>query len=108
MDPDHQPTRALAVTGPEDLRARFAHHATDDLAAELARATARPGNQISYHTLLSRVGWAGPARCWEPRRLRLRIFTCAGRIVHSGHRLRLAADGPGPPRSPPRSPGCTS
>jgi len=32
---------------------------------------------------------AGEARRWEPRRLRLRIFTCAGRILCGGHRLRL-------------------
>jgi hypothetical protein len=31
----------------------------------------------------------GPARRWEPRRLRLRIFSCAGRIVRGGRRLRL-------------------
>ena len=31
----------------------------------------------------------GPARLWEPKRLRLRIFTCAGRIVRGGRRLRL-------------------
>jgi Transposase DDE domain group 1 len=31
----------------------------------------------------------GPARRWEPKRLRLRIFTCAGRIVRGGRRLRL-------------------
>ncbi len=32
---------------------------------------------------------AGPARRWEPKRLRLRIFTCAGRLVRGGRRLRL-------------------
>jgi hypothetical protein len=31
----------------------------------------------------------GPARRWEPKRLRLRILTCAGRIVRGGRRLRL-------------------
>ena len=31
----------------------------------------------------------GPARRWEPRWLRLRIFTCAGRIVRGSRRLRL-------------------
>ena len=31
----------------------------------------------------------GPARRWEPKRLRLRIFTAAGRIVRGGRRLRL-------------------
>jgi hypothetical protein len=31
----------------------------------------------------------GHARRWEPKRLRLRIFTCAGRLVRGGRRLRL-------------------
>ena len=31
----------------------------------------------------------GPARRWEPKRLRLRIFSVAGRIVRGGRRLRL-------------------
>ena len=31
----------------------------------------------------------GPARAWEPRRLRLRLFTVAGRLVRGGRRLRL-------------------
>ena len=32
---------------------------------------------------------AGQARRWEPKRLRLRIFAVAGRVVHGGRRLRL-------------------
>jgi hypothetical protein len=31
----------------------------------------------------------GKARRWEPKRVRLRIFTCAGRIVRGSRRLRL-------------------
>jgi hypothetical protein len=31
----------------------------------------------------------GTARRWEPKRLRLRLFTCAGRLVRSGRRQRL-------------------
>jgi Transposase DDE domain group 1 len=31
----------------------------------------------------------GTARRWEPKRLRLRLFSCAGRIVKGGRRLRL-------------------
>jgi hypothetical protein len=31
----------------------------------------------------------GPARAWEPKRLRLRLFTAAGRLIRGGHRLRL-------------------
>jgi hypothetical protein len=32
---------------------------------------------------------AGPARRWEPKRLRLRLFSVAGRLASSGRRLRL-------------------
>ena len=31
----------------------------------------------------------GPARAWEPKRLRLRMFSAAGRMVRGGRRLRL-------------------
>jgi len=31
----------------------------------------------------------GPARAWEPKRLRLRLFSAAGRLIHSGRRTRL-------------------
>jgi len=31
----------------------------------------------------------GPARTWEPKRLRLRLLSAAGRLVHGGRRLRL-------------------
>jgi hypothetical protein len=38
----------------------------------------------------------GPARRWEPRRLRLRLFSAAAQLVHTGRRriLRLAAHWP--------------
>lgn len=38
----------------------------------------------------------GKARLWEPRRLRLRLFTTAGQLVTTGRRriLRLAAHWP--------------
>jgi Transposase DDE domain group 1 len=31
----------------------------------------------------------GPARCWEPKRLRLCLFSAAGRLVKGGRRLHL-------------------
>jgi hypothetical protein len=31
----------------------------------------------------------GPARAWEPKRLRLRLFSAAGRLTSGGRRLRL-------------------
>ena len=38
----------------------------------------------------------GPARAWEPKRLRLRLFSAAGRLARGGRclRLRLAAAWP--------------
>ena len=50
----------------------------------------------------------GTARRWEPKRLRLRLFSVAGRLARGGRRLRLRLAGrwPGPARSPPPLPGC--
>ena len=31
----------------------------------------------------------GSARAWEPKRLRLRLFSAAGRLARSGRRTRL-------------------
>jgi transposase len=42
--------RALVVTGPDDLRARFERHSTDALAAELAALRPRPGDTVGYAT----------------------------------------------------------
>jgi hypothetical protein len=38
----------------------------------------------------------GKARRWEPKRLRLRIFTCAGRIARGSRRLKLRLAGSWP------------
>jgi len=45
--------RALILTGPDDVRARFADHTPAGLVAELASLRPRPGSMIRYHTLLS-------------------------------------------------------
>jgi transposase len=45
--------RALVVTGPDDLRARFERHSTNDLAAELAALRPRPGDQVGYATRIA-------------------------------------------------------
>jgi transposase len=45
--------RALVVTGPDDLRARFAKHSTDALAAELASLRPRPGEIVGYATRIA-------------------------------------------------------
>ena len=36
---------------------------------------------------------AGQARRWEPKRLRLRLFSVAGRLARGGRRLRLRLAG---------------
>src|SRR5260370_25726492 len=45
--------RALIVTGPEDLRARFTRHAAADLVAELASPRPRPGAVVGCHTRIA-------------------------------------------------------
>jgi transposase len=45
--------RALIVTGPDDIRARFTGQDPAGLVAELAALRPRPGSMVRYHTLLS-------------------------------------------------------
>jgi hypothetical protein len=45
--------RALIITGPDELRARFAGHSPAELVADLASLRPRPGSMVRYHTLLS-------------------------------------------------------
>jgi len=45
--------RALIVTGPDDVRARFTAHGPAELVAELAALRPQPGSMVRYHTLLS-------------------------------------------------------
>jgi hypothetical protein len=40
-------------------------------------------------TWMQMLALDGPARAWEPKRLRLRLFSAAGRIISGGRRLRL-------------------
>jgi hypothetical protein len=39
--------------------------------------------------LIESAQLAGDARRWEPKRLRLHVFSVAGRLARSGRRLRL-------------------
>jgi transposase len=45
--------RSLIVTGPDDLRARFARHSADDLVAGLATLRPRPGDTVGYATRMA-------------------------------------------------------
>ena len=45
--------RALVATGPDDLRARFEGHRTDDLVVELAALRPRPGDVVGYATRIA-------------------------------------------------------
>jgi transposase len=45
--------RSLIVTGPDDLRARFAGHSADALVSELASLRPRPGEVVGYATRMA-------------------------------------------------------
>jgi transposase len=45
--------RALVVTGPDDIRARFAAHTTTGLIAELAAMRPHPGDVVGYSTRMA-------------------------------------------------------
>jgi len=45
--------RALIITGPDDVRARFTGQTPAGLVAELAALRPRPGSMVRYHTLLA-------------------------------------------------------
>jgi len=45
--------RALILTGPDDIRARFTSHTPAGLVAGLAALRPQPGSMVRYHTLLS-------------------------------------------------------
>jgi transposase len=45
--------RSLVLTGPDDLRVRFARHATASLVAELAGLRPRPGATVGYATRIA-------------------------------------------------------
>jgi hypothetical protein len=38
---------------------------------------------------MARLALDGPARAWEPKRRRLRLFSAAGRLARGGRGLRL-------------------
>jgi hypothetical protein len=45
--------RALIVTGPDDLRARFTGHTVAALVSELASLRPRPGDAVGYATRIA-------------------------------------------------------
>ena len=45
--------RALVLTGPDDLRARFAGHTAAALVTELASLRPRPGSTVGYATRIA-------------------------------------------------------
>jgi transposase len=47
--------RSLIVTGPDDLRARFAGHTVAALVSELAALRPRPGDAVGYATRIARA-----------------------------------------------------
>src|SRR5712671_1625754 len=56
--------RALIVTGPDDLRTRFAAHATADLVTDLASLRPRPGAVVATTPGSRCASWAAAPRSW--------------------------------------------
>ena len=100
--------RALIVTGPDDLHARFTRHATDDLVAEIAALRRRPGAVVGYHT---RIALRELGRRAELPGSPDPLPRCAHRAP--GHRARPRPDrpcttsAPTPPRCSWLPPGTT-
>jgi len=61
--------RALILTGPDDLRARFTQHAAAALVTEISLLRPRPGDAAGYATRFARAG-TGTARRVPRRRSR--------------------------------------
>jgi hypothetical protein len=75
--------RALKDTGMRNLP--FHGYAANQIWLEIVALAA---DLLAWTQTLA-WGEHEPARRWEPKRLRLRILTVAGRIIHSGRRQRL-------------------
>ena len=56
--------RALVLTGPDDLRARFARHTPAALVAELASLRPRPGDIVGYATRIALRELGGARSSW--------------------------------------------
>jgi transposase len=63
--------RALILTGPDDLRARFTKHTPADLVAELASLRPRPGGTVGYATRIALRELARRARFLDAQLERL-------------------------------------
>ena len=58
--------RALIVTGPDELRARFAGHTPAQLVEAIAALRPRPGDVPGYATRVALRGWAAAPSSWTP------------------------------------------
>src|SRR5215472_12147983 len=87
--------RALIVTGPEDLRARFARHTPADLVAELASLRPRPGATVGYATRIALRELGRRARFLDGQLQRLDEFIVPLVTARAPGLLGLYGVGPG-------------
>ena len=87
--------RALIVTGPEELRARFARHAPADLVAELASLRPRPGATVGYATRIALRELGRRARFLDGQLERLDEFIIPLVTARAPGLLALHGVGPG-------------
>ena len=102
--------RALVLTGPDDLRARFTGHTAAALVAELASLRPRPGSTVGYATRIAlrelgrRAEFPGrparaPRRAHRPPRRRPRPRASRPLRDRPPHRSAAAHRSWGPPRT---------
>ncbi len=99
--------RALIVTGPEDLRARFAAHATADLVTELALLWPRPGAVVGYATRIARRELGRRAEFLDSQLGRLYALIVPLVTGHAPGLIACTASAPTSPRCSWSPPGTT-
>jgi Transposase len=104
--------RSLIVTGPDDLRERFARHTVAQLVTDLAARRPRPGDAPGYATRVALGSWAGAGGDWPqcscaqpsryPGRPRKRRRVAGHRRITARRRASRCRPGSRPPLSTPR------
>ena len=86
--------RALIVTGPDDLRARFAAHATAALVTDLAALRPRPGAVVGYATRIALRELGRRAEFLDGQIVALTSSSCPWSPAHAPGLLALHGVGP--------------
>ena len=99
--------RSLIVTGPDDLRARFARHTAAALVAELAVLRPRPGAVVGYATRIALRDWDGAPSSWTASSIASTTSSALSSPATLPACSPCTASAPTPPRCSWSPPGTT-